>query len=157
MIDFPIADLLDDSLCTLWLARDLQANGFVCPHCSSPERRMFRPQGHCPASRCRACDGYSTRLTGPLVEKTRQRPATLVLLRRGMAKGEATARLSRELGVSRQPLHTLRQRIQAKLHDTAPSTMMAGPAFEADALYHNAEEKQHAPSRLRRSATPSGP
>ena len=46
------------------------------------------------------------------LRKTRQRPATLVLLLRGIAKGEPTARLARELGVSRKQLHTLRQRIQ---------------------------------------------
>jgi transposase-like protein len=156
MIDFPIAELLDDSICTLWLERYLHENGFVCPHCGSPERRMFRAQEHFPAYRCRACDGYYTLLTGTVFEKTRQRPATLVLLLRGMAKGESTARLARELGVSRKQLHTLRQRIQTNLNDTAPSTMMSGATFEADELYQNAGEKKHAPSRPRRSATPSG-
>jgi hypothetical protein len=78
--------------------------------------------------------------------KTRQRPATLVLLLRGIAKGEPTARLARELGVSRKQLHTLRQRIQANLNATAPTGMMTGTAFEADELYQNAEEKKYAPS-----------
>ena len=40
---------------------------------------------------------------------------------RGVAKGEPTARLARELGVSREQLHTLRQRIQANLNETAPT------------------------------------
>jgi transposase-like protein len=71
----------------------------------------------------------------------------LVLLLRGIAKGESTARLARELGVSRKQLHTLRQRIQANLNATAPTKAMAGTAFEADELYQNAGEKQHAPSR----------
>jgi len=31
MIDFPIADLFDDSLCLLWLERHLHPDGFVCP------------------------------------------------------------------------------------------------------------------------------
>ena len=131
-------------------------NGFVCPYCSSPKRRLFRPQGHFPAYRCRACDGYYILLTGTVFEKTRQRPATLVLLLRGIAKGESSARLARELGLSRKQLHTLRQCIQANLNDTAPNTMMPGTAFEADELYQNAGEKKHAPSRPRRPATPSG-
>jgi transposase-like protein len=117
------------------------------PSLSSPERRLFRPQGDFPAYRCRVCDGYYTLLTNTVFEKTRQRPATLVLLLRGMAKGEPTARLAREVGMSRKQLHTLRQRVQRHLNDTAPAEVMTGTAFEADERYQHAGEKQHAPSR----------
>jgi transposase-like protein len=147
MIDFPIAELLDDSLCTLWLERYLHGAGFKCPQCGSPERRLFRAQGDFPADRCRACAGSYTVLTGTLFATTRQRPATLVLLLRGMANGEPTARLARELGGSRKQLPTLRQRSQAKLNATAPTGIMPGPAFEADALDQHAGEKTHAPCR----------
>jgi hypothetical protein len=78
-----------------------------------------------------------------------------VLLLRRIAKGEPTARLARELGVSRKQLHTLRRRIQANLNATAPTGVMPGTAFEADELYQNAGEKKHAPSRPRRSAAPA--
>jgi transposase-like protein len=154
MIDFPITELLDDSICTLWLERHLHPEGLRCPGCGSMERRLFRDQGHFPAYRCRGCRGYYTLLTGTAFAKTRQRPATLVLLLRGMAKGEPTARLARELGLSRKQLHTLRQRIQANLNATAPTDVLTGTAFEADELYQNAGEKKHPPSRSHRS-TPS--
>jgi transposase-like protein len=134
MIDVPIGELLADSLCLIWLERYLHTDGFTCPRCGSAERRLFRAQGQFPAYRCRACDGYYTLLTGTVFAKTRQRPATLVLLLRGMAKGEPTARLARELGLSRKQLHTLRRRIQTSLHDTAPTAAMTGTAFEADEL-----------------------
>jgi hypothetical protein len=58
MIDFPIAELLDNSLCLIWLERHLHPDGLACPHCHRPERRLFRQQGDFPAYRCRACDGY---------------------------------------------------------------------------------------------------
>ncbi len=147
MIDFPIGELLDESICLIWLEPHLHASGFACPHCGSTKRRLFRAQGQFPAYRCRACDGYYTLLTGTVFAKTRQRPATLVLLLRGIAKGESTARLARELGLSRKQLHTLRQRIQTNLNDTAPTAVMTGTAFEADALYQNAGETKHASSR----------
>jgi transposase-like protein len=147
MIDFPIAELLDDSICVLWLERYLHPHGLVCPRCGHAQRRLFRDQGHFPAYRCRACEGYYTVLTGTVFAKTRQRPATLVLLLRGIAKGEPTARLARELGLSRKQLHTLRQRIQTNLNDTAPTDVMTGTAFEADELYQNAGEKKYTPSR----------
>jgi transposase-like protein len=146
MIDFPIAELLDDSICLLWLERYLHPNGLQCPHCRSTERRLFREQGHFLAYRCRACDGYYTLLTGTVFEKTRQRPATLVLMLRGIAKGEPTARLARELGLSRKQLQTLRWRIQGNLNETAPTDVMMGTALEADELYHNAGKKKRAPS-----------
>src|SRR5918912_954879 len=147
MIDFPITELLDDGTSLIWLGRHLHPEGLHCPRCRSTARRLFRAQGHFPAYRCRACGGYYTLLTGTVFAKTRQRPATLVLLLRGVAKGEPTARLARELGLSRKQLHTLRQRIQANLNATAPTQAMAGTAFEADELYQNAGEKKHAPSR----------
>jgi hypothetical protein len=157
MIDFPITDLLDDDRCSLWLERYLHPRGLQCPHCGSPDRRLVRVQGHFPAYRCRVCAGDDTWLTGTVFAKTRQPPATLVLLRRGMAKGEPTARLARKLVLSRTQLHTLRPRIQTQLHATAPTGMMVGTAFEADELYQHAGEKQHAPSRPSRPATPTGP
>jgi len=95
----------------------------------------------------------TTLLTHTVFDKTRQRPATLVLLRRGMAKGEPTARLARELGMSRKPLHTWRQRVQTNLHSTAPAEVMTGTTVEADERYQNAGEKQHAPSRSQSPAT----
>jgi hypothetical protein len=113
-----------------------------CPRGGSTARRLFRDQGHFPAY-----DGYDTLLTGTVFEKTRQRPAILVLLPRGMAKGEPTARLARELGRSRIQLHTLRQRIQANLNVTAPTTAMTGTAFEADELHQNAGGKRYTPSQ----------
>jgi len=36
MIDFPITDLFDDSLCLVWLERHLHPDGFVCPTCGGP-------------------------------------------------------------------------------------------------------------------------
>jgi hypothetical protein len=102
MIDFPSAELLDDSICLIWRARHLHPDGLQCRHCASMARRLCRHQGHVPTYRCRACDGYDTRLTGTVFENTRPRPATLVLLRCGMAKGEPTPRLARELGLSRK-------------------------------------------------------
>jgi transposase-like protein len=147
MIDFPITELLDASICMIWLERHLHPDGFVCPHCGSTNRRLFRQQKHFPAYRCRDCDRYYTLLTGTAFEKTRQPPATLVLLLRGITKGESTARLARELGLSRKQMHTLRQRIQTNLNETAPIDLMEGTTYEADELYQNAGEKKHASSR----------
>lgn len=150
MIDFPITDLLDDAECLTWLERYLHPQGFVCPHCGSAERRLFRHQT-IPAHRCRACDGYYTVVTGTVFEKTRQRPSTIVLLLRGVAKGEPTARLSRELNLDRKRLGAIRQQLQNNLYETLPTDVLVGTAFEADELYQNAGEKKSPAYRSRRS------
>ncbi len=130
----------------MWLERQLDPNGLVCPCCRSAERRLFRAQGYFPAYRCRAYDGYYTLLSDTVFEKMRQRPATLVLLLRGIAKGESCARLARELGMGRKRVMQLRQRIQNNLYETLPTQRMDGQTFEADELYQNAGEKRCAAS-----------
>jgi hypothetical protein len=99
-MDFPIGERLDDRLCLIWLERHLQADGLLCPRCGGTERRLLRAQGHVPAHRGHACDGDYTLLTGAAFAKTRPRPTTLVWRRRGIARGELTARLAREWGLS---------------------------------------------------------
>jgi transposase-like protein len=83
-----MTELLDASICMIWLERHLHPVGFVCPHCGSTKRRLFRQQKHFPAHRCRDCAGYYTLLTNTAFEKTRQSPASLVLLLRGISKGD---------------------------------------------------------------------
>src|SRR5262249_37285139 len=141
-----------------WLEKFLHPNGLLCPHCGRAERRLFREQGYFPAERWLDCEGYYTLLSNTVFAKTRPRPATLVLLLRGIAKGEASSRLSRELGIGRKRVMQLRQRIQNNLYETLPTAKMAGQTFEADELYQNAGEKRHAPSHPERPTTlPSQP
>jgi transposase-like protein len=153
MIVFPIANMLDDHACLDWLSAYLHPDGFVRPHCGSQARRLFRRHAFFPGYRCRTCDGYYTLLTGTVFKKTRQRPATLLLLLRGISKGESTQLLAQDLQLSRKQLHTLRQRIQTNLAETAPMDVMEGTEFEADELYQNAGEKKYAPSGPGRSTT----
>ena len=86
-------------------------------------------------------------LTGTVFEKTRQPPSTGVLIRRGIAKGESTARLARELKIGRARLHHLRQQIQHQLMARVSRVALADRVLEADELYQNAGEKKRAPSR----------
>jgi len=147
MIDFPLTDLLDDPGCAAWLEQYLHPTGLICPRCQSRNRRLFRHHTHFPTYRCRDCQRTYTILTGTVFEKTRQRPATIVLLLRGIAKGETTARLSRELALERKRVGELRQQIQTNLYDTLPAEVMTGTALEANELYQNAGEKKYAASR----------
>jgi transposase-like protein len=151
MLDFPITDLMDDATCLSWLEQHLHPQGFRCPHCGSTDRRTFRDQAF-PAYRCRSCDGYYTLVSNTVFAGTRQRPATVIMILRGIAKGESTARLARELNLDRKRLGEIRQQIQTNLYETLPTDILSGTAFEADELYQNAGEKKYPPSRSGRPA-----
>ncbi len=154
MIDFPIDDLMNEAGCLAWLERHLHPEGLRCPRCGASERRPFRPQATFPAYRCKQCDRYYTILTGTVFAKTHQPPQKLVLLLRGIAQGETTARLARELDLSSKQAQTLRHRVQNNLYATLPTDLMADTVFEADELYQNAGETRDPASRSHRSAPP---
>jgi transposase-like protein len=156
MLDFPIDDLLDNDACLEWLERHLHPEGMRCPRCGASERRSARRAAAFPAYRCQQCDRFYTVLTGTSFAKTRQTPAKLVLVLRGIAKGEPTARLARELGLSRRQMHTLRQRVQSNVYETLPTTPMNDRVVEADELYQNAGEKGKQAPRSCRSAPAAG-
>ena len=142
MLDFPLDGLMDQAACLAWLEKHLHPQGLNCPRCGATERRVAKQGGYFPAFRCKACDRYHTILTDTAFAKTRQLPSTLVLLLGGLGKGESTSRLSRELGITRKQISTLRQRLQANLYDCLPETVMEGEAaFEADESYQNAGKK----------------
>ena len=71
-------------------------------------------------------------------------PSVVAALHR---QGRVNACLARELQLSRQTVHTLRQRIQINLNDNAPTEPMNGQTFEVDEVYQNAGEKKYAASR----------
>ena len=118
MIDFPIDELLDQEACRSWLEKHLHPDGLRCPHCACGERRVSRRAGHFLGYRCKACDRYFTLLSGTAFARSRQTPAKLVLILRGIAKGETTSRLARELTLSRKRMHNLRKKVQTNLADT---------------------------------------
>jgi transposase-like protein len=155
MIDFPIDDLLDEGACLSWLEQHLHPQGLSCPKCGASERRFAQQHGSWPAWRCKACDRYYTLVTGTVFEKTRQPPSKVLLLLRGIAKGEPTARLARELKIGRARVHQLRQQMQQNLRDSRPREALPDEVLEADELYQNAGEKKRAAPRSARSPAPA--
>ena len=156
MIDFPIDELFDEEASTIWLERNLHPEGLRCPRCQSMDRRLAR-RGTFTGYRCKACDRYYTILSGTIFEKTRQKPSKLVLILRGIAKGESTARLARELVISRKHMHKIRHRVQQNLLERLPTGVREDEVqFEADELYQNAGEKKHPAFRPGRSAKTQG-
>ena len=130
MIDFPINELLDEERCRQWLEEHFHPNGLRCPNCQSERRRNFRQLRHFQAYRCLDCTRYYTLLSGTIFEKSQQAPSTLVMLIRGIAKGESSSQMSRELNLSRKQVGTIRRVIQENLLAALPREPMIGSTFE---------------------------
>jgi IS30 family transposase len=65
-----------------------------------------------------------------------------VLLVRGVSKGNPTAEIAREIGVSRQTVHELRREIQANAQRQQPQTPLSDSQTETDEMFQNAGEKR---------------
>jgi hypothetical protein len=80
--------------------------------------------------------------TGTPWQGTHLNPSQILLILRGIAQGAPTAKLAREVGISRQHLLRLRHEIQARALDAADHTPLADDQTEADEMYQNAGEKR---------------
>jgi hypothetical protein len=119
--------------------------GVRCPHCGAAwakasEFRHTR-KSQLRVYRCRACRGIYNLYSGTIFEGRHLRPAQVVLLIRGVLKGESAASLGRELGMSRTTLTELRHLIQANAAQLQSETRLSDNVVETDELFQNAGEK----------------
>jgi transposase-like protein len=159
-MDFPVADLLDDEFSELWLLKHFHPKGLKCPRCDArrsqarPFRRTRRSQVM--AYRCRQCQGLYNVYSGTIFQARHLRPGQVVLLLRGVCKGEPTAALARELSLPRSTVHVLRQQLQQNAQAMQPATPLPDGVTETDEMFQNAGEKRREARRPRRPATPPG-
>ncbi len=158
-MDFPIADLMDEQACYDWLVSWLHPGGLACPRCGAAGEDLGVHRRHrAPVLdyQCRRCRRVFNAFAGTAVHKTRRRPSRLVLLLRGLAQGETTARLARELGCSRPHLLELRHRLAANAAAGLDRSPLADPVVEADEMCQNAGEKRRPARRPARPAAAAG-
>ena len=157
MIDFPIAELMDEHACYRWLLDLLHPDGLACPRCRSDDLRVHRRHRDPVLDyRCRSCRRVFNAFTGTDWHKTRFRPSQIVLILRGVAQGRSTAGLARELCASRRHPLERRHRMQAHALDAAAATPLPDAQAEADEAYQNAGEKWGRPRRPARPAPAAG-
>ena len=145
-MDFPILEICDDELGETWLRQYFHPHGLRCPECDAgvKQARVF---GHTRRSqvtrhRCRRCQTVYTVYTGTVFANKQLRPAQVILLLRGVCKGESTASLSRELGVAYDTVHHLRQDLHAHAIRLQPDTPLPDEVTETDEMFQNAGEKR---------------
>lgn len=145
-MDFPIVELIDDELATTWLLKHFHPNGLNCPHCSTgaEQAREFRQteKSQLTVYRCCRCQGIYNLYSQTVFEGRYFRPGQAVLLLRGVCKGDPTAEIAREIGVSRQTVHVVRQELQANAQHHQPQEPLPDKQTETDEMFQNAGEKR---------------
>ena len=145
-MDFPITELMDDQASAEWIEQHFHPDGFRCPHCqaSVDHAYVFRAtaKSQLTVYRCRRCQGIYNLYSGTVFEARHLRPAQVVLLIRGVLKGESSATLARELAMSRTTATELRHLLQANAEHHQLDTPLVDNVVEADEIFQNAGEKR---------------
>ena len=145
-MEFPITDLLDEEECEAWVMAHFHPEGLRCPTCgasvaeASPFRRTEKSQ--LTVYRCRCCRHVYNLYSGTLFQQRHLRPAQVVLLMRGVLKGEASNVLAAELGLHYLTVLQLRRAIQERAQQLQPTTPIDDLEVESDELFQNAGEKR---------------
>jgi hypothetical protein len=145
-MDFPISDLMSEQASTEWIMEHFHPSGVVCVHCgaawsrSSEFRRTRTSQ--LVVYRCRECRGIYNLYSGTIFAARQLRPSQVVLLVRGVLKGESAMTLARELGMSRTTITELRYLIQQTAFENATRQALPDQVVEADEMFQNAGEKK---------------
>ena len=154
---FPITELLDDHESLVWIEKHVHPQGLRCPDCGATkeEAREFRihKRGFVDY-RCRACQRAYNLYTGTLFAGSNLEPRRVVLLVRGICKGEPATVLAEELALSRQCVHRWRHRLQANAYKMLSPRRLPDQETETDEMFQNAGEKRRQTLRPMRSATP---
>ena len=158
LMDFPIAELMDEQACYDWLVAWLHPSGLACPRCQGHDTYYAHRRDRAPILdyRCRDCRCVFNAFTGTALRGTKRRPVQLLLILRGFAQGATTARLARELGCDRLELLKFRHKLQGLAFEHRDLDPLEDSDVEADEAYQNAGEKRRAAPRPGRPAAAAG-
>lgn len=126
-----ITDLISEDAAYEFLKRHLHPQGLRCPN------KHVLPKDQAPHMRdrdpivdykCRECGAVFGIFTGTALSGIRYDCRIIVLILRGIARGETAMGMARELGICRQHLLKVRHRLQSQLAETfSPLTTARQP------------------------------
>jgi transposase-like protein len=158
-MDFSLIDYLDEDACYTKLVERLHPDGLACPRCGARQHLGMHRCHRAPLVdlQCGTCGRVFNAFTGTALQGTHRRPAQLLMILHGIAKGTPTAQLARELGCDRKELLALRHRLQERARIGLDRNPLSDEVVEADEMYQNAGEKRHPARRPGRSAAAACP
>jgi transposase-like protein len=145
-MEFPIKELLDYESSTEWILRHFHPKGLKCPKCQQTveQSRKFRrtQTSQLDVYRCKHCDTIYNLYTGTVFQGSQWTPMRVVLLLRGICKGESSKTLAAELELNYKTVLTMRHRVQANAELEQPNTTLPDRHSETDEMFQNAGEKR---------------
>jgi transposase-like protein len=158
-MEFPITELLDNESSVEWLHKHFHPTGLRCPNCQAAvdQAREFRrtQTSGLLVHRCRECGTAYNLYTGTVFEGTHWSPEQVVLLMRGICKGETTRELAAELQLNYKTVLTMRHQVQANAELEQPDTPLPDKNSETDEMFQNSGEKRKTSHRSRRPTSRS--
>lgn len=142
---FPITELLSHEQSVAWLEEHFHPHGLRCPACSAAreQARPFRStQRGLLTYRCKRCQSAYNLYSATIFANSLLAPAKVVLLLRGVCKGESSAALAQELALSRTSVHAWRQKIQQNGYAMRSREALPDSHCETDEMFQNAGEKR---------------
>ena len=145
-MEFPITELLDYESSVVWIIEHFHPMGLRCPLCGKYKeqaREFRRTQGsQLVVYRCRGCHRTYNLYSGTVFEQTHLTPRQVVLLMRGICKGESSQVLAQELELNYGTILTLRHEIQLNAENAQPTTPLPDAHTETDEMLQNAGENR---------------
>lgn len=145
-MEFPITELLDYERSVAWIKEYFHEDDFKCPSCGAAveQAREFRQtkSSQLTVYRCRVCGTAYNLYTGTVFQQRHLTPMQVVLMMRGICKGESSKELAAELGLDYKTVLELRHLIQANAEAEQPEDPLPDERSETDEMFQNAGEKR---------------
>ena len=145
-MEFPITELLDYENSVEWILKHFHPKGLKCPKCQKGLRRSrkFRNtrSSELEVYRCKDCGTVYNLYTGTVFQYSQWTPMQVVLLMRGICKGETTRELAVELHLNYKTVLTMRHRVQTNAELEQPTTALPDNYSETDEMFQNSGGKR---------------
>lgn len=145
-MEFPITNLLSLEESEQWILEHFHPHGLRCPWCQTPveQASLFRVtrKSKLKSYRCRECKHIYNLYTKTVLQQHHLTPQQVILLLRGILKGETTNELAAELGMNYLTVLTVRRELQRNAERLQLDTPVPDLEAESDELFQNAGEKR---------------
>lgn len=145
-MEFPITDLLSEAESENWIREHFHPQGLKCPGCGLGEEAAYAfrrtQRSSLVVYRCMGCGAIYNLYTGTVFQQRHLKPSQVVLLIRGVLKGESSRVLAAELALNYQTVLALRHALQANAQAAQPDSPLLDQVHESDEMFQNAGEKR---------------
>jgi transposase-like protein len=145
-MEFPITELLNPIDCERWINEHFHPAGLKCPRCktSVADSHVFRytKKSQLAVYRCNECGKTYNLYSGTVFQQRHLTPQQVVLLVRGVLKGEPSTVLAAELGLNYITVQELRRDLHDNAMQMQSETPLGDEQTETDEMFQNAGEKR---------------